>query len=114
VRPASLRFFSQADDGIRDRNVTGVQTCALPISALLASSVPVLVGGLIATSSQLRRARRDRVSQGGEMIAPSMPPEAGRAASSLLTAALPSESPGGEASDARRAVRSAAVRRGAR
>src|SRR5699024_11849811 len=23
----------QADDGIRDRNVTGVQTCALPISA---------------------------------------------------------------------------------
>src|SRR5699024_11575315 len=24
-------FFFQADDGIRDRNVTGVQTCALPI-----------------------------------------------------------------------------------
>src|SRR5699024_11437065 len=24
-------FFSQAEDGIRDRNVTGVQTCALPI-----------------------------------------------------------------------------------
>src|SRR5699024_12067284 len=24
--------FSQAEDGIRDRNVTGVQTCALPIS----------------------------------------------------------------------------------
>src|SRR5699024_12069508 len=27
-----LRFFFQAEDGIRDRNVTGVQTCALPIS----------------------------------------------------------------------------------
>src|SRR5699024_11633206 len=24
-------FFSQAEDGIRGRNVTGVQTCALPI-----------------------------------------------------------------------------------
>src|SRR6266705_3169100 len=26
-------FFFQAEDGIRDRTVTGVQTCALPISA---------------------------------------------------------------------------------
>src|SRR5699024_11589071 len=25
-------LFFQAEDGIRDRNVTGVQTCALPIS----------------------------------------------------------------------------------
>src|SRR5699024_11341253 len=28
-----LCFFFQAEDGIRDRNVTGVQTCALPIFA---------------------------------------------------------------------------------
>src|SRR5256885_896476 len=27
-------FFVQAEDGIRDYKVTGVQTCALPISAL--------------------------------------------------------------------------------
>src|SRR5699024_12221280 len=27
-------FFFQAEDGIRDRNVTGVQTCALPILAV--------------------------------------------------------------------------------
>src|SRR5699024_11431060 len=27
-------FFFQAEDGIRDRNVTGVQTCALPISSV--------------------------------------------------------------------------------
>src|SRR6266704_4713357 len=27
-------FFFPAEDGIRDRNVTGVQTCALPISAV--------------------------------------------------------------------------------
>src|SRR5207248_6139793 len=29
---ASIVFFFQAEDGIRDRTVTGVQTCALPIS----------------------------------------------------------------------------------
>src|SRR5699024_11684560 len=29
------RLFFQAEDGIRDRNVTGVQTCALPISPAL-------------------------------------------------------------------------------
>src|SRR5437016_6746775 len=29
---ASLIFFFQAEDGIRDWSVTGVQTCALPIS----------------------------------------------------------------------------------
>src|SRR5438552_6787007 len=28
----NLRFFFQAEDGIRDDLVTGVQTCALPIS----------------------------------------------------------------------------------
>src|SRR5256885_9363255 len=34
-------FFFQAEDGIRDYKVTGVQTCALPIytAVLLASSV---------------------------------------------------------------------------
>src|SRR5262249_57106108 len=30
---AFLCFFFQAEDGIRDWSVTGVQTCALPISA---------------------------------------------------------------------------------
>src|SRR5699024_11607411 len=29
-------FFFQAEDGIRGRNVTGVQTCALPISIMYA------------------------------------------------------------------------------
>src|SRR5699024_11612726 len=32
-------FFFQAEDGIRDRNVTGVQTCALPISLVLSREV---------------------------------------------------------------------------
>src|SRR5256885_5986742 len=30
----SIFFFFQAEDGIRDYKVTGVQTCALPISPL--------------------------------------------------------------------------------
>src|SRR2546430_6095112 len=30
-------FFFQAEDGIRDLTVTGVQTCALPISAAVAT-----------------------------------------------------------------------------
>jgi len=30
-----LFFFFQAEDGIRDRDVTGVQTCALPIYTCL-------------------------------------------------------------------------------
>src|SRR5699024_11594233 len=32
IRIVCNSFFFQAEDGIRDRNVTGVQTCALPIS----------------------------------------------------------------------------------
>src|SRR5207249_8427100 len=28
---SDICYFFQAEDGIRDRNVTGVQTCALPI-----------------------------------------------------------------------------------
>src|SRR5699024_12103249 len=31
-------FFFQAEDGIRDRNVTGVQTCALPIFGITAEN----------------------------------------------------------------------------
>src|SRR5437773_6548759 len=31
LQPRLLPFFFQAEDGIRDRDVTGVQTCALPI-----------------------------------------------------------------------------------
>src|SRR5437762_8228989 len=32
LEPLTLVFFFQAEDGIRDTSVTGVQTCALPIS----------------------------------------------------------------------------------
>src|SRR5256885_3473910 len=37
-------FFFQAEDGIRDYKVTGVQTCALPISEPAAVAAPPLRG----------------------------------------------------------------------
>src|SRR5260370_18564525 len=33
-------FFFQAEDGIRDSSVTGVQTCALPISVITTEDTP--------------------------------------------------------------------------
>src|SRR2546425_11953192 len=39
-------FFFQAEDGIRDKLVTGVQTCALPISGRMSYLVADLVRGL--------------------------------------------------------------------
>src|SRR5205807_5401317 len=36
ARQCFFFFFFQAEDGIRDYKVTGVQTCALPISHLVA------------------------------------------------------------------------------
>src|SRR2546430_8126825 len=43
-------FFFQAEDGIRDLTVTGVQTCALPISQQIGGAVLALVatgGGMM-------------------------------------------------------------------
>src|SRR5699024_11500159 len=40
-------YFLQAEDGIRDRNVTGVQTCALPISIKIADQIILMKDGEI-------------------------------------------------------------------
>src|SRR5439155_2868210 len=37
-------FFFQAEDGIRDGHVTGVQTCALPILALILETQKSMAG----------------------------------------------------------------------
>src|SRR5256885_4168668 len=50
-----LFFFFQAEDGIRDYKVTGVQTCALPISS--SPNSPSATG---ATVAPRRRASRPR------------------------------------------------------
>src|SRR5437762_14185383 len=39
-------FFFQAEDGIRDTSVTGVQTCALPISMVLMPEITDQVAGV--------------------------------------------------------------------
>src|SRR2546430_10927681 len=77
VRHGSLRrqgralfhffFFFQAEDGIRDLTVTGVQTCALPISA----GLPV-AGFQRALPRQQTGGRRlaRRVSQRGNGLGP--------------------------------------------
>src|SRR2546430_6140944 len=44
-------FFFQAEDGIRDLTVTGVQTCALPISEVADSASPVLRSTRFAVTS---------------------------------------------------------------
>src|SRR2546430_10204309 len=65
-------FFFQAEDGIRDLTVTGVQTCALPISALglergIASMVQLERGR--GNICNLRRAATIRIS--ASLIRPS-------------------------------------------
>ena len=36
-------FFFQAEDGIRDTSVTGVQTCALPIFMVIKRSLVIIM-----------------------------------------------------------------------
>src|SRR5699024_11829818 len=67
-------FVFQAEDGIRDRKVTGVQTCALPISAgrlLYSRSMPIrppqITASTIRTvmesrSTSLTKSRHDSIS----------------------------------------------------
>ena len=40
MRRSGMFFFFQAEDGIRDYDVTGVQTCALPIYEVLMKRTP--------------------------------------------------------------------------
>src|SRR2546430_10242752 len=79
-------FFFQAEDGIRDLTVTGVQTCALPIYAERGSGNAELPGKVVRTSkaSLLLRVPRSafrvcqpRVRQGH--VSQRKPEEIGRA-----------------------------------
>src|SRR5690606_40106594 len=56
-------FFVQAEDGIRDFHVTGVQTCALPI---LAPVLITLVGINFATLIRLGSSETGRKDGGAE------------------------------------------------
>src|SRR5439155_10246943 len=55
----SILFFFQAEDGIRDGHVTGVQTCALPISSIAA--LMELLNTLSDEEANLSRAALDQI-----------------------------------------------------
>src|SRR5256885_4788614 len=53
-------FFFQAEDGIRDYKVTGVQTCALPISAEVAHHEVVEERQAVQREADDREQRQER------------------------------------------------------
>src|SRR5687768_17690320 len=57
-------FFFQAEDGIRDVAVTGVQTCALPISAITKPLHRKAFSGSLAHD----RSKRERVSRAAVLV----------------------------------------------
>src|SRR2546426_12391621 len=59
-------FFFQAEDGIRDYKVTGVQTCALPISSSVRPTV-LDVGSVVGRTDDAPQHARDA---GGEGLGP--------------------------------------------
>src|SRR5256885_12990587 len=52
LRDTRCHFFFQAEDGIRDYKVTGVQTCALPISEAEALAEVAPVAAISQTAPQ--------------------------------------------------------------
>src|SRR5207249_6005679 len=58
-------FFFQAEDGIRDRNVTGVQTCALPIYLLQDLACNLFLARIESDLAKLRKAILQR--EGGKI-----------------------------------------------
>src|SRR5260370_38431519 len=65
-------FFFQAEDGIRDSSVTGVQTCALPISEISGFWQPEYLAGIdalgIADLAEISRV--DDQIAGADAVAP--------------------------------------------
>src|SRR2546430_11755872 len=63
-------FFFQAEDGIRDLTVTGVQTCALPIYAAVRADADHPVGALASRIARARLVLRvdHRTQLGGRLV----------------------------------------------
>ena len=58
IRSFFVFFFFQAEDGIRDYKVTGVQTCALPILEYFCCSTRMLQTGRLIQESLQRLLKR--------------------------------------------------------
>src|SRR2546421_2386130 len=67
IEPSCYLFFFQAEDGIRDLIVTGVQTCALPISHNRSTLVkPRIIIGIPSGITEVeRRAVREAAESAG-------------------------------------------------
>src|SRR5437016_11696164 len=64
-------FFFQAEDGIRDWSVTGVQTCALPIFNPQTANSPLrrdLNGVVTLQIGDVQWPRRDYIGEGDEVF----------------------------------------------
>src|SRR5882762_8092328 len=62
MMPLIMVFFFQAEDGIRDSSVTGVQTCALPI--FWPFRAPLFLAAVLAAAFQPLLARTERLLKG--------------------------------------------------
>src|SRR5256885_4010057 len=62
---SSIFFFFQAEDGIRDYKVTGVQTCALPILIVSEPSNPWMAGVAALFTREFFEAARARLRPDG-------------------------------------------------
>src|SRR5207245_8065359 len=68
IRTPTPFFFFQAEDGIRDATVTGVQTCALPIFSPAFVASPRTLDGAVRRVVERRRPR-DTLLHGRSMEA---------------------------------------------
>src|SRR5690606_39363149 len=92
TNPLNLRtlnmksFFFQAEDGIRDLHVTGVQTCALPISGSGTEAPPGAADAEWAAGGpdRSRRPDRDRACRPGLLPRENMPNPLGLARRAAL------------------------------
>src|SRR5207253_6958968 len=97
-----LFFFFQAEDGIRDGHVTGVQTCALPIFKEAGDPI-VLVG---TTRAELGGSEYLRLRKAGGGAVPTVDPSSLRVSLDHLRSAI-------ERSEERRVGKEGRSRRGA-
>src|SRR4051794_41655930 len=70
---AYIFFFFQAEDGIRDGRVTGVQTCALPISPLMRWALNEMATGAWTTRAMLQALTDMGLRSRGTRTAPGKP-----------------------------------------
>src|SRR5256886_8493520 len=75
---AYVFFFFQAEDGIRDLTVTGVQTCALPISPAKLSGTPAaasaspIFSARVARPSRIDSSPERKTGSSGSICSPTM------------------------------------------